>query len=218
MRRPSGSAVAIAASGALAVALSLPLVSSVAAQQLGDPGAATTASALPLPPPPTYGPVVPAGAGGEAVRPTAPATVPTRLVAPDIQLDAEVYDYTDEMVQRQDGVNPDDLDRVAWWSGGGSPHRWADNTVYLYGHTWWRPAVFNDIGRLQPGQPVEVHTDHGVVRYEVTGAFVVAKEGLGSDSRVTARVPGQLLLIGCFREGEERYTTENIVVVARVVA
>ena len=143
--------------------------------------------------------------------------MPHRLVAPTIGLDAEVETYTDEMVREEGGVNPDSLWRVAWWNGGGSPHALADNTVYLYGHTWNKPAVFNKIGQLQPGQPVEVRTDQGRVRYRVTGAFVVDKDDLATDPKVTAAAPGRLLLVGCYRQrGDERRTSENIVVVAQV--
>ncbi len=232
--------VALAASGALAVMLSVPLAyATVTGQRLLDApvavGAASVKPQTTTAPSTSYNngaataptrttATAPARASATpparaSATPPAPSVVPRRVIAPVIGLDAIVEPYTEEMVRDQNGsVRPARVDRVAWWSGGGTPSVRADNTVYLYGHTWNRPAVFNDIGHLQPGDEVVVRGDRGEVRYGVTGQYVVDKDDLAADPRVRAAVPGRLLLIGCYRQtGLERYTTHNIVVQAQLL-
>lgn len=199
--------------------LSLPLASATG-QHLWSVTGAASATGAPAPPARAVSATQSSAPAAAAQVPSsAPRTVPDRVLAPAIGLDAEVEPYTDEMVRARDGVDPDTTDRVAWWTGAGSPSTRADNTVYLYGHTWHRPAVFNEIGRLASGDVIIVQTDAGDVRYRVTGRFVVDKDDLAGDTRVRAAVPGRLLLIGCYREtGNERYTTENLVVQAELAA
>jgi LPXTG-site transpeptidase (sortase) family protein len=106
---------------------------------------------------------------------------------------------------------------VAWWTGGGTPGSHADNTVYLYGHTWKEPAVFNRVKELDAGALVRLTTRTGVLDYVVDGSFTVEKTKLDQHPAVTAAVPGRLVLIGCHREtGLEERTTRNIVVTARL--
>ncbi|MDP9394537.1 MAG: class F sortase [Actinomycetota bacterium] len=145
--------------------------------------------------------------------------MPYSLGADSIGLNASVEPYTDEMVRHSDGgVNPRDPYTVAWWSGGSPPSARATSTAYLYGHTWYRPAVFNRIKELQRGDRVWLTTSEGVLWYEVERTYVVPKSELPDDPRVTKAVAGRLLLIGCYREsGWERRTTENVVVQAQLL-
>ena len=147
---------------------------------------------------------------------------PSRLSAPRIGLDAPIDEYnasTLEQRRRQTGrtgVDPPMLDRVSWWSGNnaGIPGTDATNTVYLYGHTWREPAVFNRIKELRPGDTLDVTTPSGRLRYVVvTEPFKVLKPEFASDSRVTLAKAGRLIIVGCYREtGNEVTTTENVVV------
>ncbi|MEP7205226.1 MAG: class F sortase [Candidatus Saccharibacteria bacterium] len=143
--------------------------------------------------------------------------VPTRLSAWRIGLNASIEQYTDQMVKSEGGVDPPKLDTVSWWTGGGTPGSNANNTVYLYGHTWKEPAVFNRIKELKPGDYIFVTTSNGRLRYKVETSYRVAKPELMTDSRVTAAKPGRLLLLTCWRAtGKELTTTKNIVVQAQL--
>ncbi len=142
---------------------------------------------------------------------------PIRLSAPRIGLDAAIEKYTDAMVKREGGVDPPKLDAISWWTGGGTPGSNAGNTVYLYGHTWKEPAVFNRIKELRPGDYIFVTTSNGRLRYRVEGSYRVAKPELPTDPRVTEAKPGRLLLLACWRAtGKELTTTRNIVVQAQL--
>jgi hypothetical protein len=148
-----------------------------------------------------------------------PAGTPLELAAAAIGLRARVTPYTDDDVVAAGGaVRPPTLWTVSWWTGGGIPGTGASNTVYLYGHTWREPAVFNAVGRLEPGDAVVLTTTRGRLTYTVEEVFTVSKQGLVDDPRVTTAVAGRLLLIGCHRvTGAEEHTTANVVVSAQLV-
>jgi hypothetical protein len=147
-----------------------------------------------------------------------PESAPTLVEAPSIGLRSAVTPFTPaEVAARGGAVEPSSLWEVAWWTGGGAPGSHADNTVYLYGHTWRDPAVFNRVKELERGASVFVTTRAGRLRYVVEGTFTVAKSDLVDHPDVRAARPGRLVLIGCYREtGRERYTTRNVVVTAHL--
>jgi LPXTG-site transpeptidase (sortase) family protein len=114
-------------------------------------------------------------------------------------------------------VKPSTLWDVAWWTGGGMPGSHTGNTVYLFGHTWKEPAVFNHIKELRRGDSVFVTTATGRLRYLVDSSFTVAKTDLSRTPAVAAGIPGRLLLLGCYRAtGREEHTTRNVVVIAHL--
>jgi sortase (surface protein transpeptidase) len=154
----------------------------------------------------------------QEARTFVPQSAPTVLEAPSIALRAAVTPYTAAEVAASGGVvEPATLWTVSWWTGGGTPGSHADNTVYLYGHTWREPAVFNRIKELEPGESVFVATRTGRLRYVVDQVFTVGKAEVGDHPTVVARSPGRLLLLGCYREtGREERTTRNVVVVAHL--
>jgi hypothetical protein len=154
----------------------------------------------------------------DASRPLVPASAPQLVEAPSIGLRAAVTAYSAAEVAANGGaVKPATLWTVAWWTGGGTPGTHTDNTVYLYGHTWREPAVFNRVEELEPGAVVRVTTRTGCLDYVVDGSFTVEKTKLDEHPTVTAAVPGRLVLIGCHREtGREEHTTRNIVVTAHL--
>lgn len=155
------------------------------------------------------------------VEDAAGAWEPTSIEVPAARIDAAVDPYTDEMVEAADGwVDPPDRDVVAWWTGGGTPGRPADNTVYLYGHVGLTAAVFNDLDEVGPGSNIMVTTPSGTIEYEVEDVLPpILKSELPNDPRVTAAVPGRLVLVGCHREPDQGYrpTTSNLVVIAQQV-
>jgi len=181
------------------------------------PGSAGTSAG-----PPTHGaaPAPPQSFSRPAdeSRPFVPASEPRLLEAPEIKLKAAVTPYTPEQVASHDGaVKPSSLWEVAWWTGGGTPGSHAGNTVYLYGHTWKEPAVFNHIKELRRGDSVFVTTRTGRLRYVVDSSFTVAKTDLSKTPAVAAGIPGRLLLLGCYRQtGREEHTTRNVVVIAHL--
>lgn len=153
---------------------------------------------------------------GASTRPSRPLL----LEVPAIDLKAGITAYTPAEVAAEGGaVKPPTLFSVSWWTGGGDPGPGAGNTVYLYGHTWKEPAVFNRIKELRAGDRVVVMTTAGRLVYVVDGSFTVDKPDLVSNARVTQALPGRLLLIGCYRAtGHEAHTTANIVVTTHLVA
>jgi LPXTG-site transpeptidase (sortase) family protein len=150
--------------------------------------------------------------------PSVPGSPPVLVEAPVIGLHAAVTPWSDEQVAAHDGaVTPSTLWEVAWWTGGGMPASHADNTVYLYGHTWTAPAVFNRVTELGRGDTVLVTTRTGRLEYVVEQTFTVAKPALDDHPLVREAHPGRLLLIGCYRAtGREEHTTRNVVVVAHL--
>jgi sortase (surface protein transpeptidase) len=149
---------------------------------------------------------------------TSGAASPLRLQIPAIGLTATITAYTSAQVAAAGGaVKPPTLFAVSWWTGGGDPGPTTRNTVYLYGHTWKEPAVFNRIKELRSGALVVVTTTVGRLVYVVDGSFTVSKPDLVTNQRVTEAIPGRLLLIGCYRAtGHEAHTTANIVVSAHL--
>jgi hypothetical protein len=147
-----------------------------------------------------------------------PASAPELVEVPSIGLRAAVTPYSPAEVAANGGaVRPATLWTVAWWTGCGTPGSHADNTVYLYGHTWKELAVFNRVTELKRGAVVRVTTRAGVLDYVVDGSFTVEKTKLDEHPTVTAASPGRLLLVGCHREtGREERTTRNIVVTAHL--
>jgi sortase (surface protein transpeptidase) len=146
-------------------------------------------------------------------------TTPLLLEVPAIALKAAITAYTPAEVAADAGaVKPPTLFSVSWWTGGGNPGPAARNTVYLYGHTWKEPAVFNRIKELRVGDRVVVTTTGGRLVYVVDGSFTVGKPDLVTTARVTQATPGRLLLIGCYRAtGHEAHTTANIVVTTHLL-
>jgi hypothetical protein len=170
----------------------------------------------------------PGGPGPAAVTSSSPSshatassrpTRPLLLEVPAIALRAAITAYTPADVAADGGaVKPPTLFSVSWWTGGGNPGPAARNTVYLYGHTWKEPAVFNRIKELRVGDRVVVTTTGGRLVYVVDGSFTVSKPNLVTTARVTQATPGRLLLIGCYRAtGHEAHTTANIVVTTHLL-
>lgn len=172
--------------------------------------AAATATVAPAPPQ--------SSRPAREARAQVPESSPVLLEAPAIGLRATVTPWSEQQVAAHGGaVTPSSLWEVAWWTGGGTPGSHATNTVYLYGHTWTAPAVFNRVKELSRGDVVVVTTRAGRLVYVVERSFTVAKAELDDHPLVREAHPGRLLLIGCFREtGREEHTTRNVVVVAQL--
>lgn len=214
--RHAAAAVLTAAAAALLVPVVVPggQNATTGASATGDPPRVVSAPAAPR-----EG-VAPATGAVLTAVPGVPQSPPVRIDVPQIDLTASIEPYTAADVAAAGGaVRPPDLWTVSWWTGGGTPGTDADNTVYLYGHTWREPAVLNRVGELVAGDEIVVTTVEGRLTYTVEDVFTVDKPELPDNPAVTAVVPGRLLLIGCHREtGDEQTTTRNVVVQARLTA
>ena len=211
--RTAAAATALVAAAAALLATT-PLERRGPAQPHGIPPVVVPGRTAPAAPAPPQSSSQPAGGSRTFVA----ESPPTLVEAPSIGLRAAVTPYTPAQVAAQAGaVEPSSLWEVVWWTGGGTPGSHAGNTVYLYGHTWKEPAVFNRLKELEPGASVIVTTRTGCLEYVVVGSFTVAKAQLSAHPAVRAARAGRLLLIGCHREsGQEDHTTRNIVVVAHL--
>ncbi len=211
--RTTAAATALVAAAAALLATTPPQLPG-RTQPHGVPVATVAVPTVTAAPPPPQSLSRPAGGS----RIFVPESEPTLVEAPSIGLRAAVTPFTPAEVAAHGGaVEPSTLWEVAWWTGGGAPGSHADNTVYLYGHTWKDPAVFNRVKDLEQGASVFVTTRAGRLEYVVDGSFTVTKADLDDHPAVRAACPGRLLLIGCYREtGREDHTTRNIVVTAHL--
>lgn len=211
---------------------------------IGSPGPVATASgAVPGGAWTTAGPV-PGGADGSEAARAVHAAPPLRLVVDALGIDARVAPYTAaEASGQKDGVtgrpclvggvitciSPRSLDDVAWQVGGvagvafgSEPGTDAIGTVYLYGHAaTGAEAVFDEVGRLAPGDTATVMTANGTLVYRVQRTLDTAKSAFTSLPEAVDQVPGRLLLVSCdHRPGAALvgggYATGNIVVVLQL--
>ena len=160
------------------------------------------------------------------------STEPTHIDIPSIGVDANIFEYTNEMVNETGGtVDPEYMDDVAWWSGGGRPGATLSNTVdtpelvdftvFLYGHSSNnddRKVVFDDLDLLTTNDQIFIDTEVGQFVYIVDSVFILEKPDFTADSRILEDIPGRLLLISCWRSWSGAApTTENVVVIANLV-
>ena len=217
--RVTGATTGRAAAATVLVAAAAALLATTP-QQAGEQGRPSGIPDVAVTAPATVAPAPPQSSSRPAreARAYVPESPPVLLEVPTIGLRATVTPWGEQQVAAHGGaVMPSSLWEVAWWTGGGTPGSHAANTVYLYGHTWTAPAVFNRVKELRLGDAVVVTTRAGRLAYVVEQSFTVAKADLDDHPLVRDAHPGRLLLIGCFREtGREEHTTRNVVVVAQL--
>jgi len=151
-----------------------------------------------------------------------PVAPPTHLTFPAAGIDGDVDEYTAADAEADGGINPPRLDSISWYSGveGALPGSDATNTVYLFGHTWTEPAVFNGLRDVAAGDEATVSTERGVMTYRVEEIITMSKSDFSEDPRVAAVVPGRLALVSCYRPGgldAEAHAPDNIVVFLHLV-
>lgn len=155
---------------------------------------------------------------GETVgvpRVVIPVCAPERISSPTISLDARVYKMTSADVNGSGDVDPRYFDAVAFDSEVGSaPGTDAKNTTYLYGHSSYVDnVVFNHLNDLSVGDKVYIDTCSEKLTFVVEDMYTVLKPDLAKDPRFRIAQPGRVNLVACYRaKGNERFTTENIVV------
>lgn len=132
---------------------------------------------------------------------TVPVSAPLHLSFPAAGVDGDVEEYTAADASAEGGINPATLDTISWYSGieDALPGTDATNTVYIFGHTWIEPAVFNGLVDVQIGDEATVTTATGSLTYAVEQIINMSKDDFTSDPTVSAIVPGRLVLVTCHR-------------------
>ncbi len=205
-RRPGRWRPVLAGVALVLVAASVPWV----AAQLADGSAsrgdrATAAVARPRltdnRPPFVAEPRVTLEAAAAVPPPAKPAVAPAvgrpvRLVVPRLGVNAPVID-----IGVVDGVllPPSDPQTLGWWSSGAKPGAVRGGAL-ITGHTVHSGGgAFDDLETLDEGDRVQVRTDRGTLRYDVTGVTIYRKASLARDAAkvFSQEVPGRLVLITC---------------------
>lgn len=176
--------------------------------------ASPTASPLPSPSPSLPRPTA-RDASLDAL--TAPSPPPTRLVIPDLRVDAAV----DDVGVQDDGamVIPAEPTSVGWYRYGSAPEDERGNTV-IAGHVATQragPGALAQLRKAEPGMRVTVTTEDGTEHeYEVTGRERIVKKALPVDDIFARDGRPLLVLITCGGEynRELRSHVDNIVVTA----
>ncbi|MFC0032211.1 class F sortase [Micromonospora chaiyaphumensis] len=176
-------------------------------------GLGTTSTPPPQPGASVAPTVEPSGAAG----PVLPSSEPVRVTIPRIGVDADIVPVaTDENGALE--VPPlDHPEMVGWYRRGPTPGE-AGNAV-LVGHvdTLRGPAVFFDLGRLRPGDTVEVtRTDGRVAVFSVDGVGAYPKERFPTERVYGGGAEARLRLITCGGRFNPRIGSypDNIVVFA----
>lgn len=170
----------------------------------------------------TASPAAAAEPAAAAVIEDVPAATPTHLSFPAAGIDGDVEEYTAADAAAEGGINPATLDTISWYSGVPDPQPGSDarNTVYLFGHSWIEPAVFNGLKAAHPGDEATLTTANGELVYRVVDIVTLAKSDFTQDPKVSAVVPGRLALVTCSRpEGwdPDAHAPDNTVVFLHLV-
>jgi hypothetical protein len=215
---PGRRRVLLVAAAALAV-VGVVLVAIAVGAQRSAPAAVdagplpAVATALPAPP----ASPVPAG----SVRSDLPTSPPTRIVVPTIGVDSPVSSV---------GLNPDrtmevpakgpDYDLAAWYRYSVTPGQRGPSVII--GHIDSReegPSVFFELGRVRPGQQVEVtRADGARLAFDVYAVRTVPKDAFPTDEVYGGTAGPELRLITCggsFDAADRNYR-DNVVVFARL--
>ncbi|MFF1305390.1 class F sortase [Streptomyces sp. NPDC058307] len=151
-----------------------------------------------------------------AVRPLTGAR-PQRLDIPDLGVQAPVVARGLDARGAPDPPPFDQPGVVGWYAAGAQPG--AAGTALMVGHvdTGTRPAVFQRISTLEPGETVRVIRDDGrVAEFTVEDVRVLSREDFDAHQAYGPREPGraELRLITCggtFDRASRRYTANVIV-------
>lgn len=114
---------------------------------------------------------------------------------------------------------PDNTKLVGWWKRSAQPGALKGQTV-ITGHTVHAGGgVMNKLGKVKPGQVVQVRDEGKLVDYRVTKVFVYTKAELAAHAKelfAQDRMAGRLVLITCTDWVKGDYLS-NIIVFAQPV-
>lgn len=213
-----GRRLLVAATVALALAGAVLLGVVVTRQEPAPPSpdAAAPSSGSPAAPAPAADP--PTAAPEPAAVPALPASRPVSVTIPDLGVQTSLIDLgQDEVGEMQ---VPQDGAAVGWYTP--SPTPGEIGPTVLAGHVTWDggPAVFFDLGAMQPGQRVELAREDGArVVYEVTGVQQYPKDAFPTLDVYGNTSGPELRLITCGGEFDSSAGShrDNIVVYARML-
>ncbi|MCI4066514.1 class F sortase [Micromonospora sp. R77] len=184
---------------------------------LAGPGWSPSASAAPPVRPPQLGAsAAPTGEPPGSSGPVLSRSEPVQVAIPTIGVRAHIVPVAD-----RDGVlevPPLDRPELAGWYRRGPTPGEAGNAV-LVGHvdTQDGPAVFFDLGRLRPGDPIRVtRADGRVAAFTVTGVGAYPKDRFPTERVYGGGTEARLRLITCGGRFDTRTGNypDNIVVFA----
>lgn len=186
------------------------------------PGPITGAATLSVTPAESARPTPSAARPPIPVRDTVvAASPPLRLRVPAVGIDGAVSEYTQKMIEARGGFDPETLQTIAWDTtiSGGLAGTDAVNTIYLYGHSWVDPAVFNGLKDLPPGAVAAVDTANGTLCYVAQKTLTLNKAAYKSNDELTEIIANRLVLVSCYRPvgyDPTSATVQNIVVILQL--
>jgi LPXTG-site transpeptidase (sortase) family protein len=144
-----------------------------------------------------------------------PVGGPQRIVVPRLKVSARVLG-----IRAKGGtlIPPSNPRLVGWWSDGARPGAEKGSAI-ITGHTVHTGGgAFDDLGRLRPGDAVNVATGKKTLRYAVVSVTTYRKRALAKQAArlFDQSVPGRLVLVTCEDWNGTDYES-NAVVVARPV-
>ncbi|MEU0444576.1 class F sortase [Streptomyces tendae] len=169
----------------------------------------TTSAAAPVTPAP----------GGTTVPTAMPASVPVRVTVPAAGVD------TGPLLRL--GLNDDgtievpsvpQADRIGWYEKGVTPGE--TGPAVLVGHfdTVKGPAVMKDVGRIKPGDTIDVAREDGTrAVFAVTALEQVDKDAFPTDKVYGRTDRPELRLITCGGEITDGHRPDNVIVYAVLV-
>lgn len=160
--------------------------------------------------------------GGADRSPTIMAAVADPAVAPPVAVSIPSLEVSSRLVglrTARDGTLqvPQNAAEAGWWSQGPAPGD--DGPAVIAGHvdSFEGPGVFFELGRLVPGDEIQVRRADGVVvSFLVTDVQTYAKRDFPTELVYTGDGTPSLRLVTCggaFDEGSRSYR-ENVVVFA----
>ena len=166
-------------------------------------------------------PPVPRAAAGEYRRPVGPVlnqAAPVRLTIPDLRISTGIM----RLGLQDDGTMevPRSAGRAGWYER--SPTPGALGPAVVAGHVTWdrKPDVFFELGRLKPGQRVDVaRADGSTAVFEVTKVERYAKRDFPTEEVYGTADHAGLRLITCggvFDAASGHYL-DNVIAFARLV-
>ncbi|MFC4149642.1 class F sortase [Micromonospora mangrovi] len=158
----------------------------------------------------------PAGEPSGSPGPVLPRSEPVQVAIPTIGVRAQIVPVADRNGVLE--VPPLDRPELAGWYRRGPTPGEAGNAV-LVGHvdTQDGPAVFFDLGRLRPGDPIQVtRADGRVAGFTVTGVGAYPKDRFPTERVYGGGTDARLRLITCGGRFDSRTGNypDNIVVFA----
>jgi LPXTG-site transpeptidase (sortase) family protein len=126
------------------------------------------------------------------------ADLPYRLLIPKLNVNAPVATYgLDENAVPEVPVGPDAREVVAWYNFSAQPGI-GSNAVFAGHVTWHGPAVFYNLGNLEPGDEITLEGEDGTrLVYTVSKVFLVDPEDPNSLSVMSATDYDAITLITC---------------------